>query len=349
MTISWHVDDLKASHKDPKIIDNFLLWVKEKYGSIGEVKMTRGKVHEHLGMKLDYRIKGKVGVDMRDYIKTMIVSFPQEDLKGREVKSPWNDNLFKVKEDSPPLSKKKAEQFHTTTAQGLFLSKRGRPDVCISIAYLTTRVRCPNEDDWLKLVRMMKWLIQTINDVLYIEIYITNEKNIQVDWYVDASFAVHPDYRSHTGIAVVLGKGSVINISRKQSINTRSSTEAELVGADDAMGPLLWTDNFLASQGYHPTSILHQDNKSAILLEKNGRQSAGKRSRHLNIRYFFITDMKEKGLLEIKYCPTDKMLGDYHTKPTHGGKMRGFRKDIMNLQPNTGIQLFALACAYYDN
>ena len=55
-----------------------------------------------------------------------------------------------------------------------------------------------------------------------------------VKWYVDASFAVHPDYRSHTGAAMTLGEGAVIGLSKKQKLNTRSSTEAELVGADDA-------------------------------------------------------------------------------------------------------------------
>jgi hypothetical protein len=90
---------------------------------------------------------------------------------------------------------------------------------------------------------------------------------------------------------------------------------------------------------------MYQDNMSAILLEKNGRKSAGKRSRHLNIRYFFITDMKEQGRLKIEYCPTDKMLGDYHTKPLHGTKMNNHRSQILNLAPRTtATQLMMLAC-----
>ena len=71
-----------------------------------------------------------------------------------------------------------------------------------------------------------------------------------VKWYVDASFAVHPDYRSHTGAVMTLGKGSVIAMSKKQKLNTRSSTEAELVGADDAATMILWTGLFMEQQGY---------------------------------------------------------------------------------------------------
>ena len=87
---------------------------------------------------------------------------------------------------------------------------------------------------------------------------------------------------------------------------------------------------FMEAQGYRiEKNILYQDNQSAILLEVNGRQSAGKRSRALNVRYFFLTDQVEKGNLEIRYCPTDEMIGDYMTKPLQGNKFRTFRKAIM--------------------
>ena len=127
--------------------------VLPKQGSIGEVKVTRGKVQDYLGMKLDYSVPGQVSINMVDYVESMLSSFPQSELAGAKVASPWNENLFKVNEKSPKLSKEVAEQFHTTTAQGLFLCKRARPDISPAIAYLTTRVKSPNQDDWDKLVR----------------------------------------------------------------------------------------------------------------------------------------------------------------------------------------------------
>ena len=54
MTVSWNVDDLKVSHIDTKAVDYLSMWIKRTYGSIGEVKITRGKYHEYLGMKFDY-------------------------------------------------------------------------------------------------------------------------------------------------------------------------------------------------------------------------------------------------------------------------------------------------------
>ena len=131
---------------------------------------------------------------------------------------------------------------------------------------------------------------------------------------------------------MMMGSGAVQSISKKQKVNTRSLTEAELVATDDVIAQIVWTRNFLEAQGVKvDTNIVYQDNQRAMLLEKNGRSSAGKRSRHLDIRYFFITDQVNQGNLEITYCPTDVMTADYMTKPLHGQKFHKFKKEIMNI------------------
>lgn len=101
-----------------------------------------------------------------------------------------------------------------------------------------------------------------------------------VHWHVDASFAVHPDMKSHTGMTYSMGKGSVIDASKKQKMNTRSSTEAELVGVDNAMPRMIWTQLFTEAQGYKPKVVLHQDNRSAILLENHGQASLDSAFQH---------------------------------------------------------------------
>ena len=90
--------------------------------------------------------------------------------------------------------------------------------------------------------------------------------------------------QSQTGAVMSMGQGAVQSISKKQKVNTRSSTEAELVATDDILAQVIWTQKFMEAQGI-PISenIIYQDNKSAMFLEKNGKSSAGKRSRHLDI------------------------------------------------------------------
>ncbi|CAJ1956176.1 unnamed protein product [Cylindrotheca closterium] len=150
--------------------------------------------------------------------------------------------------------------------------------------------------------------------------------NLQVmKCFVDASFAVHPDFKSHTGGVMTMGVGAMQAISKKQKLNSCRSTHAELIRGDNVITQVLWTRMFMEEQGYLiEKNILYQDNMSFILLKKNGRSSAGKRSRALNIRYFFVTDQVEKGNLTIEHMPTDDMWGDYMTKPLQGKKFRKF-------------------------
>ena len=87
---------------------------------------------------------------------------------------------------------------------------------------------------------------------------------------------------------------------------------------------------FLEEQGYKiDKNLVHQDNQSAILLENNGKKSSSKRARHLNIRFFMVTDQIEQGNLVIRCCPTEEMVGDFMTKGPQGIKFAKFRKAIM--------------------
>jgi hypothetical protein len=129
-------------------------------------------------------------VDITHYVINMLMEFPKVSLGGNKVKSPWNENLFKVQEDSPRLSNDRSDLFHTVTAQGLFLCKRARPDICPAIAFLTTRVTCSTESDWEKLERLLKYLQQTVNDRLTLLADGTGE----LRWHVDAPSRFIPTF-----------------------------------------------------------------------------------------------------------------------------------------------------------
>ena len=324
-TVSWHVDDLKASHVDPKVNDEFGEWLQKEFGQIKDVTGTRGKKHVHLGMTLDCTTPGEVKIDMMDCVRAMIDECPVE-LTGT-VSTPANDHLFKI-DRGKKLGPMKAEVFHANLAKALFLTMRARPDIRLTVAFLCTRVKEPTTYDWFKLTRMMDFLKKTVNECLTIKIH-----NLREPVYsIDASYAVHHDGKSHTGMTMTMGTGAITSLSRKQKLVTRSSTEAELVAVDDCMSQVLWTKYFLEEQGYPvDITVILQDNSSAIKLEKNGQKSMGQRSRHINIRYFFITDQISKGNVKVEYCPTDDMEGDYMTKPCQGSKFEKHRTSLMNL------------------
>ena len=129
-----------------------------------------------------------------------------------------------------------------------------------------------------------------------------------------------------------MGKGAIINVSRKHKLNTGCSTEAELVSIADVLGMMMWCKYFTEAQGYTiDNDILYQDNKSTILLAKNGRMSAGKNSKHIKNRFFLITDKVAQGYLKIEYKGTDEMWGDVNTKPTQGKRFRIMRAEVMGV------------------
>ena len=218
---------------------------------------------------------------MREYVEKVLGEMPDE-MDGTAT-TPAASHLFQIRGDAIALENKKKDFLHTTVAKLLFLCKRGRPDIQTAVAFLCTRVREPTSDDESKLTRVIRYLRGTKDLTLQLR---ANNLNIVKLW-VDGAFAVHEGMKSHTGGVMLLGKGSAYSASRKQKINTKSSTEAELVAIDDVLPQALWTKYFLEGQGYGTNTIMYEDNQSTMRLAQNGKLSSGQRTRHINIRYFF--------------------------------------------------------------
>jgi hypothetical protein len=149
LTVLWHVDDLKVSHEDPAIVTNMLQTINERYGKEVPIAITRGKVHDYLGMVLDYTEEGRVKISMSQYIDEVVDEAP-DDMDG-EAPTPAAAYLFQVNPEASKLDANNKEMFHRIVAKLLFLSKWARPDLQTAMAFLCTRVREPDEDDYKKL------------------------------------------------------------------------------------------------------------------------------------------------------------------------------------------------------
>lgn len=339
MTVCWHVHDLKVSHVDGNELTKFSQWLNNTYGI--SIVLHRGKVHNYLGMTLDYSMQGRVKVTMIYYIKWTTSDFPEEIVANKTT--PAADWLFNVRPEGEAklLPEEQVAAFHHVVAQLLFLCNRSQRDIKTAVLFLTTCVRKPDEDDWGKLKRVLGYLKGT----LHILLVLGANSITTARWWVDASYGVHTNCKVHTSAGMSMGHGMLLSYSWKQKVNTRSSMEAELVGVDDALRHILWCRYFLDCQGHDMEPlVLYQGNKNAILMETNGKSSSSKRTKHIRIQYFFIQDKVDQQEISIEHHPTDQMWIDINTKPKQGLQFCQFWSELMGIPVEYNDDDYKEAC-----
>jgi Reverse transcriptase (RNA-dependent DNA polymerase) len=161
LTVAWHVDDLKVSHVDVIVVDEFLEQLDGEFGKETPMNKNRGKIHDYLGMILNFTEKGKVKIDMSEYVKMVLHDLPSE-MIGTSA-TPAANFLFNVNDECAKLDQSKKDIFVHYVMQLLYLSQRARPDIRTAISFLSTRLTKPDEDDYKKLIRLMKHLQGTID------------------------------------------------------------------------------------------------------------------------------------------------------------------------------------------
>jgi hypothetical protein len=320
-TVCWYVDDNKISHANDDVNTMIADEVEKKFGKLAR---TTGTKHTFLGMDIEFLGNKKVAIATPQHIDEAIEDFG-EDLDTDAV-NPAKSKLFVINHDSEILCDEKGNIYHSVTAKLLWVSQRSRPDLETAVSFLCTRVQQPTVEDWGKLRRTLKFLKKTKSD----RRIMGADDILKLETWIDASYAIHENMRGHTGGAMSFGWGVVHEKASKEKLNTKSSTESEVVGVSEYVPHKVQMINFLGAQGYDlQKCVLYQDNQSAIKMEKNGRNSCTGNSRHISIRYFFVKDRVDKGEFTIEYCPTEWMLADFFTKALQGALYHRFREIIM--------------------
>ena len=316
LSVVVYVDDLLITCADAVGVDWLIGQLRERFV---DITVCKGKKHSYLGQTFDFTVPGSVAVNMEGYTEDLLGMRATE----KSAVTPALEGLFEVDGTSPLLPERAAADFHSIVAKAFYLAQRARPDLLTTAAFLTTRVGQPTVQDDEKLSRMLRYLHGTKE--MGIRLGKGGPGPMLVTAYVDASYGVHSDFKSHTGVVITAGQGPMYVGSRKQKVVSKS----ELIGISDALSQVIWTRDFLIEQGYEVgPARLQQDNQSTMVLANKGI-STSEKTRHIGIRFFWVKDRIESGEVAIVYLPTEEMVADIMTKPLQGALFRKMRSLLM--------------------
>jgi hypothetical protein len=204
-----YVDDVKAICADQAQLDLFQSQLEEVFGKLS---VKDGFIHEYLGMKFDYSTPGQVKVNMEKYLSDIVT----ESKVTSDADTPAALNLFDVSPDSPALTEPERENFHKVVAQLLYAAVRVRPDILLPVIFLSSRVTKATAEDQHKLKRVLRYLRGTQDMGIFLGA--GEDGTLRVYTFADASYGVHADAKSHSGIFISLGRGPKMTKSVKTKI-----------------------------------------------------------------------------------------------------------------------------------
>ena len=154
-----------------------------------------------------------------------------------------------------------------------------------------------------------------INNKLELKAKIRAENLYLMHHFVNAAHGVDINFRVHTGGVSTFRQGAIIEELKTQKLNATSTGAYEIVGVSYYLLKMIFAYLVIEDQDYPIHNILWQDNKLAIKLELNQRLLLSKRTHKIHLRFFYIKDLVDKKMVEIKFCLTLKMLATFFTKP----------------------------------
>jgi hypothetical protein len=270
-------------------------------------KLGVGQDITHLGMLLRKEQDGGVIFTQYGYIKKLLLEYKP----GVSRSTPASENILNEHSgvDDERLG---TNGYYLSKLMSLYyLASRTRPDIMPACAMLSSKVANPKVGDMKALQRIIDYLAGSINRVLKIK-----ATTIKIHGLVDCAFGVHWDKRSHSGMLITMGflGPPLMWRSGKQRINTRHSTEGELVAIHDFLDHILWLAQILEWWGYPQGTIpIYQDNTSTITIAYMGKGSAHSHTRYIDVKFFWIKQFLDSGRIILKYIPREQMIADFFT------------------------------------
>ena len=208
-----------------------------------------------------------------------------------------------------------------------------RPDIMFAVSLINRYISRPTELHLSAAKRVLRYLQGTTG----FGIFYAKRGNEELISFTESDYAgCLEDRKSTPGYTFILSSGVVAWSSRKQPIVTLSTTEAEFVAAAACSCQAVWMRRILRQLGYegNGNTAIFCDNSSAIKLSKNPVMHG--RSKHLDVRFYFLRELSQEGVIQLKYCGTQDQVADMLTKPL---KLESFQKlrDLLGMCKSPGV------------
>jgi hypothetical protein len=296
-----------ASHPYHECLDMFKT-------AFGEITVEQGDNISIIGMFVQLnRDERSAKIQQKHYVEDLCKRYNVQSA----VSVPHTTSLFDNNPDSPLLDNQL--EFMSINACCMFAANRTYPELLLASNYLSTRYYHATHADYLKSLRMIQYMCHNSDHCLYLR-----PKSTRVVSAADASYAEHDDAKSHTGGCIGMeghngNHAYFIFMCGKQSVVAKSSCEAELIAQSTIGEYVVWLTDLLTELGFQSQepAILYQDNISAMRLASQGTGTF-KRSKHINVRYFWLKELIDLGKIVFEYLNTKELVADILSKPVTG-------------------------------
>jgi hypothetical protein len=306
LIVGTHVDDGLIAATTQSMITNFLEQLAGKY----ELTVNDPLSHYLNRVITRDRINKTIHISQPGYIDKLQATFPpQSSFLPTTPMLPHRDNI-----DSSPI-------LLLPTSRTLYMQKVGslnylaintRPDIAFAVGWVARKMQQPTEYDKLQVDRIMNYVINTRN----LGLTFRGQGGVVLSVYVDASYAIHDDRKSHFGTCMFIGdfSASVATKSRKAKCMAISSTEAEYLALCEGAKLVAWARQLFSELGYPKPgpNVVYEDNQATIKMVNNGNDKG--RTKHIDVRFHYIREMIEQGQIKMEYKRTEDMIADILTK-----------------------------------
>ena len=313
--ISLYVDDLAIIGPNLNTIKSFIKELK-KYFKLKDL----GLIKDYLGVEIDYDLnKGTLKLNQTKYLNKVLERF---NINNKNPKyTPLKANI-KLEPNKGMAKETEITWFQAAIGCLLYLAIITRPDIAFSVILLARFSSNPSLEHINAVNNVFNYLSKTINLGI---IYTKDGNNNYISGYCDADYAGDiASAKSTSGYVFYIANGPITWKSKLQTIIAQSTTKAEYIVINIAAKEAVYIKSLLKELGLYKQNKLplYTDNNGALLLANN--PIFHERTKHIAVKYHYIRDLINKGIIDLIYIPSKEQKADGFTKALDKVKFREF-------------------------